>query len=184
MVKKNSETVDENGNPITVTVWEPEFTVSGYVDYTGNWVFDAKKEGILNASSEEGNIQIKEKEGNIGLGVITAPKGTVEIATDMDSDILDRRSEDQKEAGLVNITAGNGNSSLTGKRIGTETDPITVDIRGKLLVDAIEDIRTGRQRTAWMHRLTARPERFMLQPKKTSHCPAVRSLTAEPVTCM
>ena len=141
MVKKNSETVDENGNPITVTVWEPEFTVSGYVDYTGNWVFDAKKEGILNASSEEGNIQIKEKEGNIGLGVITAPKGTVEIATDMDSDILDRRSEDQKEAGLVNITAGNGNSSLTGKRIGTETDPITVDIRGKLLVDAIEDIR-------------------------------------------
>ena len=141
MVKKNSETVDEDGNPITVTVWEPEFTVSGYVDYTGNWVFDAKKEGILNASSEEGNIQIKEKEGNIGLGVITAPKGTVEIATDMDSDILDRRSEDQKEAGLVNITAGNGNSSLTGKRIGTETDPITVDIRGKLLVDAIEDIR-------------------------------------------
>ena len=140
-MKKNSETVDEDGNPITVTVWEPEFTVSGYVDYTGNWVFDSKKEGILNASSEEGNIQIKEKEGNIGLGVITAPKGTVEIATDMDSDILDRRSEDQKEAGLVNITAGNGNSSLTGKRIGTETDPITVDIRGKLLVDAIEDIR-------------------------------------------
>ena len=141
MVKKDIETVDEDGNPISVTVWEPEFTVSGYVDYTGNWVFDSKKEGILNASSKEGNIQIKEKEGNIGLGVITAPNGTVEIATDMDSDILDRRSEDQKEAGLVNITAGDGNSSLTGKSIGTETDPITVDIRGKLLVDAIEDIR-------------------------------------------
>ena len=141
MVKKENEIVDEEGNTVTVTVWEPEFTVSGYVDYTGNWVFDSKKEGILNASSKEGNIQIKEKEGNIGLGVITAPNGTVEIATDMDSDILDRRSEDQKEAGLVNITAGDGNSSLTGKSIGTETDLITVDIRGKLLVDAIEDIR-------------------------------------------
>ena len=58
MVKKDIETVDEDGNPITVTVWEPEFTVSGYVDYTGNWAFDSKKEGILNASSEEGRLAV------------------------------------------------------------------------------------------------------------------------------
>ena len=100
----------------------------------------------------------------MGLGVISAPNGTVSLSAGILRDeegnaivdengrlilgnVLDKRTDEQQAAGSANITAGavpaGGNvpqSNLSGDLIGTSQLPIVVDIKGKLFADANGDI--------------------------------------------
>ena len=123
-------------------------TYTAYVDYTGQYVFDTQADTLVSAEALNGNIEITEKSGNLGLGVISAQKGTVNLTAGAVTDeegntgygaVLDKRTEGQT---VPNITAGatGGTSSILGGTIGTNEAPIIVNISHKLIVDAIGDV--------------------------------------------
>ena len=162
--ENGNQLTDEDGNLVTKTVWRVVLKSSAYVDYTGNHVFDETEATSINASAVNGSIEIDEVSGDMGLGVISAPNGTVSLSAGILRDeegnaivdengrlilgnVLDKRTDEQQAAGSANITAGavpaGGNvpqSNLSGDLIGTSQLPIVVDIKGKLFADANGDI--------------------------------------------
>ena len=163
----------EDGTPETDAEGNPVIISGAYADYTGTFTYDTNAATRVNATADRGDIEISEAAGYIGLGVLNAPNGKVRISAgpvvDEDGnaavdeqgnvirgDVLDVRTNSQKEAGNANITAGCG-GSITGGRIGTAAEaeadqeayesPILVHILNTdtdpdavLVIDAVKDI--------------------------------------------
>ena len=128
-------TTDENGNEITV------YTVDVAIGY--DWVMDADNAAAARIDAEakgengsEGNVYLDEVSGDIGLGVISG-EGTVELKAP--GDAIDVRTEDEKNSNTPNIAAENAAVTLGGE-LGSEEDPIAVEIEDHMTVSAEDDI--------------------------------------------
>lgn len=138
------ETAEETGEQFrhaNVTASHMTFHAAG--DILDLLIDQVQEEGFgrLDAYSESGSIRITEAEGDFGLGVIEAPNGYVSLTAQEQYGLLDNRTQEQKEQGLANITAGgSGDSVLAGRSVGTAEAPIVVEIAGRLITDVQGDI--------------------------------------------
>ena len=139
-------------NNVDESIYEDENGNKEYVlrqDENGNWVLDTvlifdwiradypEEAERLDAIAKEGNIFIKETTGDLGLGILEA-EGKVSLTTL--EDIIDVRTEEEKEAGTPNVKAETLEMTAQNGAIGSDEDKIHVDIEENAEFKSKEDI--------------------------------------------
>ena len=116
------------------TVWALRVVVA----YTWARVSYPGEATILNAFSAAGGVYVREKTGDLGLGVIKANQA---VSLDAPGNIVDTRTVTQRGANEKNITAANVALNAQGGAIGGIGAPILLSVSGNTIAQAYDDIR-------------------------------------------
>ena len=128
----HSETItDPEGNEKTIWVMDVELR------YDWARTDDAEATKRLDAEAANGDIFLAEQTGNTGLGILTGA-GTVSVLTP--GSIADVRTDAEKAAGTPNITTENAIVISEDGSIGTEEQPISVNIGEHMKASAEGDV--------------------------------------------
>ena len=130
-VAHSETTTDPEGNEKTIWVMDVELR------YDWARTDDAEATKRLDAEAANGDIFLAEQTGNTGLGILTGA-GTVSVQTP--GSITDVRTDAEKAAGTPNITAEEAVVISGNGSIGTEEQPISVNIGEHMKASAEGDV--------------------------------------------